>query len=76
MSFRNYFKFLLIVLTVAISNVSAGEPVKKDNQGPVAVISNPRFETAPVIEGDDITHDFVIKNTGTSTLAISRVKTG
>jgi len=45
-------------------------------EGPVAVVPNPKFEAEPVLEGEDITHEFIIKNTGTQALNISRVKTG
>jgi archaellum component FlaG (FlaF/FlaG flagellin family) len=71
--------FLLIIfisLTMIIGHVSAEEKIENKKQGPVAVVSNPRFEAAPVIEGNDITHNFVIKNAGADTLKISRVKTG
>jgi len=67
--------FFFIALTLIIGRVSAEDKLE-NNQGPVAVVSNPRFDAAPVIEGNDITHEFVIKNSGTETLKISRVKTG
>jgi hypothetical protein len=34
------------------------------------------FEFDPVVDGTQITHDFVIKNSGNGPLAIHRVKTG
>jgi hypothetical protein len=47
-----------------------------DNKYPAAVVVDPVFKAQPVIEGNDIVHTFVIKNTGRETLNISRVKTG
>jgi len=43
---------------------------------PVAFVPEATFKAQPVIEGSDIIHEFVIKNTGGDTLNISRVKTG
>jgi hypothetical protein len=69
-------RLLLIALTVLISNISGVETIKAENKGPVAEITNTDFIAEPVIEGNDIIHDFVIKNSGTEPLEISRVKTG
>jgi len=68
--------FLGVTLTVLFSNVFAQDTLNTEKKGPVAVITNASFTSAPVIEGNDITHEFVIKNSGTETLKISRVKTG
>ena len=76
MEHKHLLLFFMIALTVIISNVSAEEKLKAEKNGPVAVISNSSFQAAPVIEGNDITHEFVIQNTGTEVLKISRVKTG
>jgi hypothetical protein len=67
--------FFFIALTL-ITSASAEEKLENKNQGAVAVVTNPKFEAAPVIEGNDIIHEFVIRNSGTDTLKISRVKTG
>jgi len=76
MGLKNYLLVILMAMCVIISNVCAEETAKAENKGPVAVIANANFMAEPVIEGNDITHSFVIKNTGTETLSISRVKTG
>ncbi|KPA11092.1 conserved hypothetical protein, secreted [Candidatus Magnetomorum sp. HK-1] len=83
------FSMVFISIIWAINCISAEKaPVSKtdqavktvttqgNNKQPVAVIPEPTFQSQPVIEGNDIIHDFVIKNTGGDTLNISRVKTG
>lgn len=43
---------------------------------PDAVIPELKFDFEPVVDGTQITHDYVIKNAGNGLLAINRVKTG
>lgn len=43
---------------------------------PGAVLPELKYEFNPVVDGTQITHDFVIKNTGNGPLAVNRVKTG
>jgi hypothetical protein len=76
MGHKNYLLVIFFAISVLISNVSAEETAKAEKKGPVAVISNANFMAEPVIEGNDIIHTYVVKNTGTETLSISRVKTG
>ena len=56
---------LLIMLLFAISSYA--------NAAVKAI--DPHFQFTPVLEGTIITHDFVIENTGTKPLHISKVKT-
>ena len=44
--------------------------------GPVAELPSPVFEFSPVIDGTEILHDFVIRNTGNAELRIKQIKTG
>jgi hypothetical protein len=76
MKMMNHSKLLLIIFAILMSIVSSEAQENNDNQVPVALVSSQRFEAPPVIEGEDITHEFIVKNTGTATLKISRVKTG
>lgn len=41
-----------------------------------AVAVEPVFEFEPVLDGETVTHKFVIKNTGTAELKILKVRTG
>lgn len=51
---------------------SAVEAAKK----PDAVIPELKYGFDPVVDGTQITHDYVIKNAGNGPLAINQVKTG
>jgi hypothetical protein len=42
---------------------------------PLAHLPALRYEFAPVLEGREVTHDFVIQNKGSATLEIQKVKT-
>ncbi|OQX63552.1 MAG: hypothetical protein B5M56_02530 [Desulfococcus sp. 4484_241] len=43
---------------------------------PSAVVEEKVYKFSTVPEGTDVTHDFVIKNTGTAVLKINRVHPG
>lgn len=45
-------------------------------QAPSAYIPNNRYTFAPVLDGTEITHDFVIQNKGDAPLVIEKVRTG
>ena len=42
---------------------------------PLAHLAAPRYEFAPVLEGQEVTHDFVIQNRGSAALEIQKVRT-
>ncbi|MCP4746775.1 MAG: DUF1573 domain-containing protein [Desulfobacteraceae bacterium] len=53
------------------------QPQEKKADGaksPKAIFPQTEFEFSPVMEGDEITHDFVIENQGTADLVIKSVK--
>ena len=43
---------------------------------PKAVAPEPRFDFPAVVEGTEVTHDFVLENHGTAPLNITKVQTG
>lgn len=43
---------------------------------PVFMSPEPVYEFSPVLEGSEVVHDFIVRNTGTAELVIDRVKTG
>jgi hypothetical protein len=45
-------------------------------EAPDAVAVEPVFEFKPVLDGDEVVHDFVIQNKGSADLEIQRVQTG
>jgi len=63
---------VIFILAVFSGLVIADTPT--DLQ-PVAVIPDPKFEFSPVIEGETVTCDYVIRNRGTAVLKIIDVHT-
>lgn len=45
-------------------------------QTPSVLIPNSRYTFSPVLDGTEVTHDFVIQNKGDAPLAIEKVRTG
>jgi hypothetical protein len=62
--------FCMMALLIA----GAGTAIAAD--GPSVKAPEPVFDFPPALDGDNVTHDFVLQNNGTETLEISRVKTG
>jgi hypothetical protein len=69
------FVFVVCILAVfAQTTVFGAQEPKKES--PVAVAPEPRYEFAPVPEGSEVMHDYVVQNKGTAPLIIEQVKTG
>jgi len=65
------FRFVIAVCffsIVASAHATEGKPV--------AVIEVDSYDFGLAYEGKDVTHDFIIKNTGNANLEIKNVKTG
>ena len=71
--------FIRILAAFAVIVLLAGAPAggSPAEPGPSPKIHFPeeRYAFSPVMEGADITHDFVVENRGAQTLSISQVKT-
>ena len=79
---------MVVLLWAAAAIVGATEQAAgKDSTGqaspavaavekPDAVLPELKYEFDPVVDGTQITHDFVIKNIGDGPLSITQVKTG
>lgn len=52
------------------------EIVKTKEGYPVAEFSSTRHQFEPVVDGMEVRHDYVVRNTGTAELLIKEVKTG
>jgi hypothetical protein len=68
---------IIVMLTVAIllaGNAIATE--EKTPASPSAFIVQPEYTFDPVVDGTQVTHDYVIQNKGAETLEIQKVKTG
>jgi hypothetical protein len=71
-------RFLILFISGFIFMLFAGEiPVleSKASASPSIFVPEPRYEFAPVVDGREITYDFVIQNKGDAPLIIERVKT-
>lgn len=67
--------FLLILALLWHSPLSAD--TSASTQGtPRIDITEPSFQFDPAIEGDVITHEFTIRNTGTAPLEILKIQSG
>ncbi len=44
--------------------------------GPAAMVPNPQYTVKSVLEGDMVSHDFVIRNIGDALLQIEKVESG
>lgn len=52
------------------------EQKKEVVKAPSLFFPEPRFEFDHMVDGAELTHDFVIMNKGTDTLQVQKVKTG
>jgi len=71
-------KYKLFIL-FAVAFFSAGNLIGADEISPVlpsALIAEAIFEFEPVVDGTQVTHDYLIKNKGDGTLEIKKVNTG
>lgn len=48
----------------------------KTTETPEAVAVEPVFEFKPVLDGEEVVHDYMIQNKGSAELKIERVQTG
>lgn len=62
---------IVFVLAAACFGASGGS-----SDTPLAVALEPIFKFEPVLDGEEVVHDFVIQNRGTAELEIYKVQTG
>jgi len=75
------FKMIGLLMLLLATVASAAEPQTDVATDPVptapqAVIDDTRHTLPAVIEGTEVRHNFVVKNTGNAPLEIEKVKTG
>jgi len=78
---RTYWVTLLLMMALmlalnATALLAAGKEAagQKDAASPQAVFPETRYEFTPVMEGTQITHDFIIENHGDAPLVIKGVR--
>lgn len=75
-------KYWIIGLVMLVASVAVAAEPENDAvmdpipTAPTAVVEKTRQTLPAVIEGTEVRHSFVIKNTGNAPLEISKVKTG
>ena len=67
---------VLIVLILALMGSPALSPAADDPGVPMAVFPEKSFTFDPVVDGAEVVHRFIVKNTGTGDLKVLRVSTG
>ncbi len=74
MSKRIVFNLFRFVIAVCFLGIAAS--AQAGDGKPVAVMGIDSYDFGLAYEGNDVTHDFTIKNTGDVNLEIKAVKTG
>jgi hypothetical protein len=67
--------FFLACCVLFFESASLGTENKTLNV-PSVFIPKSRYEFDPVLDGTEITHDFIVQNRGTAPLTIEKVRTG
>lgn len=70
--------FIVLTLTAAflLAVGGAGLAAETGSGPPLPVAVDAKYEFPPVVEGTEVVHDFIIRNTGGSELTIEKVRTG
>lgn len=72
---KNIAVFLSAILFfLATTFILAGAEAPKDK--PFAFITGPIFDFKQVVEGNEVVHDFILQNKGTTPLKIVKLKSG
>ncbi len=70
-------KWLFTLMLVLLCHPPLSADTSTSTQSTARIdIVEPGFEFDPAIEGDVITHEFTIRNTGTAPLEILKIQTG
>lgn len=75
MKFKTFFFFALAFCILFFETGSFGAENKTLNS-PSAFVPESRYVFTPVLDGTEITHDFIIQNKGSAVLNIEKVRTG
>ena len=62
-----------LAVLMAVSSAAAATAL---GAVPAAVVQNPNYMFPVVVEGQEVQHDFIIRNTGSAALEVHKVKTG
>jgi len=65
-----------IQIIILICLIGLHPPISADQGTPAIILENSSFDFGDEFEGNEVTHDFVFKNTGTADLEIKNVHSG
>ena len=71
-----FFVFCSLILVTDFFGADNVRAAKVSHKGPSVFFPSSRHEFAPVAEGIEVRHDFVVQNKGGETLYINKVKSG
>ena len=72
---KTLFLFFLASCILLFETASLGTE-NKTRDLPSVFVPESRFQFAPVLDGTEITHDFIVQNKGIAPLTIEKVRTG
>lgn len=72
MKLNKYLVPVILIFILVLTNAFAEKPEEKNK--PEAYFPENTFTFDRILEGSDVIHDFVIKNTGNAPLAVEKVK--
>lgn len=70
------FFFLALAFCILFFETGSFGAENKTLNSPSAFVPESSFKFGPVLDGTEITHDFIIQNKGTAVLNIEKVRTG
>jgi hypothetical protein len=74
--FAIFFVFCSLILITDFFGADNVQAAKVSHKGPSVYYPSVKYEFAPVAEGIEVRHDFVVQNKGGETLYINKVKSG
>jgi hypothetical protein len=75
MKFKTFF-FLALAFCILFFETGSFGAENKTLNSPSTFVPESSFKFGPVLDGTEITHDFIIQNKGTAVLNIEKVRTG
>ena len=70
------FFFLALAFCILFFETGSFGAENKTLNSPSTFVPESSFKFGPVLDGTEITHDFIIQNKGTAVLNIEKVRTG
>jgi hypothetical protein len=69
-------KFLIVFISMMVFSAWGYCASEEQSGGPVAFSPEPVYEFEPVLDGESVSHDYIIQNKGTAVLNVEHIRTG